>query len=114
MGSIMTDRCEPPPEWLDIKQEHWLRHPVEGWWSPRWVRDSWWDAGRQIRPEYLAAMKWEYVAPCRPDDATERANLDAEVARLRAALRVNALRLMPTLTHAEIDAEIERIAKGDA
>ena len=37
---------------------------------------------------------------------------EAELARLRAALRVNALRLDPGLSHAQITAEIDRIATG--
>ncbi len=36
-----------------------------------------------------------------------------ENAALRAAFRVNTLRWQPGLSHAEIDAEIERIVRGD-
>ena len=41
--------------------------------------------------------------------AREAERMRAEIGRLRAALRVNLLRLSPTTSHDEIDALIERI-----
>ena len=46
--------------------------------------------------------------------AAEIERLRAENYRLRAAVRVNALRWRPELSHAEIDREIERVAGGAA
>lgn len=115
----MTPRCEPPPEWLtnDDTPYHWVCHKHDD--KPSIARFR----ARGTPPltslyvdDELAseANGWRYLAPCRPDDATERLRLEAENARLRAALRVAALRHMPALTHAQISAEIERIAKGNA
>lgn len=39
--------------------------------------------------------------------------LEAENARLRAAFRINAIRDHPELSHDEIDADIDRIVRGD-
>lgn len=49
------------------------------------------------------------------DEALKAENdrLRAEVGRLRAALRVNVLRLAPGTPHAEIDALVERLARGE-
>lgn len=109
----MTDRCEPPPEWRDHCW-HWLKiHDnsiVAFWWNGEGRRRT---LG-SLDPVEMACAGYTYLAPCRPDDATERLRLEAENARLRAALRVAALRHMPALTHAQISAEIERIAKGNA
>lgn len=43
----------------------------------------------------------------------ENVALRTENDRLRAALRVNALRDHPYMSHAEVDEEIDRIVRGD-
>jgi len=46
-------------------------------------------------------------------DAHEENRLREENGRLRAALRVNLIRLVPGVTHAEIDALIARVVAGE-
>lgn len=82
--------------------------PDRVWLDPEGYRDGWTGLPEQIVEgdvEYIRADIYG-VLSARLTDA------EAELARLRAALRVNALRLDPGLSHAQITAEIDRIATG--
>lgn len=52
-------------------------------------------------------------APCADLCYCERGKLNAAIERLRFSMRVNLLRWMPHMSHEEIDAEIDRISRGD-
>lgn len=84
----MTDAptCRPPPE-FQRERWHWLLSPEE---PPELVLDEWeegaWVVDVIATPEAMAMYGFTYSRPCRPDDATVRARLEKENARLREAL----------------------------
>lgn len=83
----MTDRCEPPPEWRDHCW-HWLKihdNSIVAFW---WNGEGWRRTLGSLDPVEMACAGYTYVAPCRPDDATERVRLEAENARLKADLNI--------------------------
>lgn len=85
----MTDAptCRPPPE-FQRERWHWLLSPEE---PPELVLDEWeegaWVVDVIATPEAMAMYGFTYSRPCRPDDATVRAQLETENARLREALK---------------------------
>jgi hypothetical protein len=74
-----------PPEGAEDGSRHWIAAPdappIVGVWS----NDHGWMLPGGWLPPRLAAKfyHFRYHAPARPDDATERARLEAEVGRLR-------------------------------
>lgn len=82
----MTDRCEPPPEWRDHCW-HWLKihdNSIVAFW---WNGEGWRRTLGSLDPVEMACAGYTYLAPCRLDDATERARLEAENARLQGLIR---------------------------
>jgi hypothetical protein len=84
----MTDAptCRPPPE-FEGERWHWLLISDE---PQGLVLDEWeegeWRAEVRATPELMAMYGFTYSHPCRPDDATVRAQLEVENARLRALI----------------------------
>jgi len=79
--------CRPPPE-FDHEPFHWLLNRDTPVPSSAWMHGYWTNPDRRLTPEQMSnGGQWTYSHPCRPDDATERARLEKENARLREALR---------------------------
>ena len=92
---------------------------VSGWW---WLENDekkqmpWcWQASHRRwqtegsdrnHPEHMAEYGWRILGPVNPNAEVELLLLRMENVRLRAAFRVNMLRLSPA-SHAEIDAIID-------
>ena len=80
----MTDECRPAAGAADGSL-HWLTY-TDG--SVRdvgmWRRGGWDISGGRFSPKNAARLGFVYYLPASPDDATERARLEKENARLRA------------------------------
>lgn len=79
----MTDECRPAAGAADGSL-HWLKpanHAAQIWW---WEAGEWRDRiGYARSPQVQAMWGFTYHLPASPDDATERARLEKENARLR-------------------------------
>jgi len=84
----VTDECRPAAGAADGSL-HWLKpanHAAQIWW---WEAGEWRDRiGYARSPQVQAMWGFTYHLPASPDDATERARLERENARLREALDI--------------------------
>lgn len=83
----MTDECRP----AEGAAAHWFKHNDHGYRLYERISGTalgtfWMYRDFGGKSETLAAEGWTYHLPASPDDATERARLEKENARLREAL----------------------------
>jgi len=81
----MTDELRPP-EGTEDALMHWLDHNGQPVVAQYTSFPEWGVYGKWYSPAEAYERGLRYHAPARPDDATERARLEAENARLREAL----------------------------
>lgn len=72
-----------PPEGAEDTRWHWIEDR-DGYRRPVAYMSGLWGIGDAlVKPSTTGSLGYRYHAPARPDDATERARLEGEVARLR-------------------------------
>lgn len=84
MSNDMTDECRPAAG----AENHWFKHNDHGYRLYERISGTalgtfWMYRDFGGKSETLAAEGWTYHLPASPDDATERARLEKENARLR-------------------------------
>ena len=89
MSNDVTDECRPAAG----AEHHWFKHNDHGYRLYERISGTalgtfWMYRDFGGKSETLAAEGWTYHLPASPDDATERARLEQENARLREALDI--------------------------